>query len=311
MTPRPRAALLLAAALAAAPSAASAAGLQILRRTLSARAAGMADAFAAVPGGLDSLEANPAGLAASTKTEVTSQFASGVLDDTFGFLGAARPLPLGVLAAGVSYYDAGKVDLHFTGGGTAVRTAQRDFVGHFAWAVPLPGGLSAGATVKPWRSELAQEARASGVAADFGGQWKTPVPGLVLGASYANAGKGARYEQETESLPSVARGGASWTWTGRPAKEIDSTFSSTRLLVSAEALKERDQKTAAAVGAEFGLRFFSDAEGAIRAGWTLNSDAARLNIGLGLREGRWSLDYALDEKRTLGVAHHVGFGVRF
>ena len=307
----PRASLLLAVALAAVPAGASAAGLQILRRTLSARAASMADAFTAVPGGLDSLEANPAGLTASTRTEVGTSFASGVLDDTFGFLGAARPLPLGVMAAGVSYYDAGKVDLHFTGGGTSVRTAQRDFVGHFAWAVPLPGGLSAGATLKPWRSELAQEAKASGMAADFGAQWKTPVPGLVLGASYANAGSGVRYEQETEQLPSAARGGASWSWTGAPAKEIESSIASSRALVSAEAIKERDLKTAAALGAEVGLRFFSDAEAAVRAGWTLNSDAARLNVGVGLREGRWALDYALDEKRTLGATHHVGFGVKF
>ena len=46
-------------------------------------------------------------------------------------------------------------------------------------------------------------------------------------------------------------------------------------------------------------------------GWRLGSDSNRLTFGVGVREGRFLLDYALSEKRTLGQAHHAGFGVRF
>ncbi|HVG94734.1 MAG TPA: PorV/PorQ family protein, partial [Planctomycetota bacterium] len=191
---------------------AGAAGSPTLRRSLSPRSAAMADAYAAVAGGLSSLSTNPAGLAAARRSQLDTTFTSGVLDDTFGFIGWAQPLPAGTAAAGLSYYDAGKVDLHFAGGRTETRTAQRDFVGHLAWALPLPGGLSAGVTGKFYRFELAQEARASGAAADVGVQWTTPLKGLSLGAAIQNAGPGVKFEAEREALPLATRGGLSWSW---------------------------------------------------------------------------------------------------
>ena len=43
----------------------------------------------------------------------------------------------------------------------------------------------------------------------------------------------------------------------------------------------------------------------------MNSAAARLTFGVGMREGRFTIDYALAEKRTLGQTHYAGLGVRF
>ena len=303
----------LAASLAlAAASRAAGAGSPTLRRPTSVRSAALADAYVAVPGGLSSLGTNPAGLAAARRPQLDTTFASGVLDDTFGFLGWAQPLPLGTAAAGLSYYDAGKVDLHFANGTSETRTAARDFVGHFAWGAPLPGGLSLGATAKFFRFELAQEARASGAAGDAGAQWKTPVPGLALGAALQNFGPGVRFEQETDPLPLTTRAGASWSWTSVNAKPDDanSFLNATHVLASAEVIKVRDEAATGAVGSELAMDFGSTSI-AIRMGWRLNSDSNRLTFGLGVREGRFSLDYALSEKRTLGQAHHAGFGVRF
>ncbi|MBI3288312.1 MAG: hypothetical protein HYZ74_02200, partial [Elusimicrobia bacterium] len=50
---------------------------------------------------------------------------------------------------------------------------------------------------------------------------------------------------------------------------------------------------------------------ALRTGWRFNSPSDRLPLGIGLREGRYSLDYALNEKQSLGQIHHASFGVRF
>jgi hypothetical protein len=292
---------------------AGAAGSPTLRRSLSARSAAMADAFSAVPGGLSSLSTNPAGLAAARRSQLDTTFTSGVLDDTFGFLGWAQPIRLGTLAAGVSYYDAGKVDLHFANGTSDTRTAQRDFVGHLAWGVPLPGGLSVGATAKWYRFELAQEARASGLAGDAGVQWRTPVRGLSLGAALQNAGRGVKFDQDTEPLPLSARGGASWSWASSGAADAESLseLTRTRVLASAEALKVRDEALGGSLGSEAAMDFGADTTIALRFGWRLNSDFARLTFGVGMREGRFSLDYALAEKRSLGQTHHVGFGVTF
>lgn len=294
-------------------SSAGAVGSPTLRRSLSARSAALADAYAAVPGGLSSLSSNPAGLSAATSAQLDTTFISGVLDDSFGFLGWAQPLPLGVAAAGVSYYDAGKVDLHFANGTSETRTAQRDMVGHLAWGLKLPGGLSLGAAGKFYRFELAQEARASGFAGDAGAQWATPLKGLVLGGAIQNAGPGVKFELESDPLPLTTRGGASWTWISADKKirDVDSYISTTRFLVSAEAVKVRDEALVGAVGSEFALDFGPTTSIALRAGWRLNSDNARLTVGVGMREGRFTLDYAMAEKRTLGQTHQVGFGVRF
>lgn len=288
-----------------------------LRRSLSARAAAMADAYTAVAGGISSLSTNPAGLAAAKRPQLDTLFASGVLDDTFGFFGWAQPLPFGVAAAGLSYYDAGKVDLHFTGGRTETRTAQRDFIGHLAWGMPLPGGLSVGATGKFFRLELAQEARATGVAGDFGVQWATPLKGLSLGAALQNAGPGVKFEVDTEPLPLTTRGGASWSWVSSPVKAGATDpmtmrdHTGTRVILAAEAIKARDEAVVGALGSEFAVDFGPATSVALRAGWRLNSDSTRLTVGVGVREGRFTLDYALAEKRSLGQAHTVGLGVRF
>ncbi|MEQ1919860.1 MAG: PorV/PorQ family protein [Elusimicrobiota bacterium] len=288
-----------------------------MRRSLSARSAAMADAYAAVPGGLSSLSSNPAGLATARRPQFESIFTSGVLDDTFGFLGWAQPIPLGTLAAGLSYYDGGKVDLRFTGGRTESRTAQSDFVGHLAWALPLPGGLFAGVTAKSYRFELAQEARASGFAGDAGLQWKTPLKGLSLGAAIQNAGPGVKFEVERDPLPLTTRGGASWTWSNKPAPAgatdpaTLADLSGTRVLVSAETIKVRDEVINGALGAELAMDFGPKTSIALRAGWRLNTDSARLTLGVGMREGRFNLDYAMAERRSLGQTHYVGFGVRF
>lgn len=294
---------------------AEAAGSPTLRRALSARSAAMADAYSAVPGGLSSLGTNPAGLAGARRPELDSIFVSGVLDDAFGFLGWAQPLPLGVAAAGLSYYDGGKVDLNLTGGIRESRTAQQDFVGHLAYALPLPGGFSAGATAKFFRFELAQEARTAGVAGDAGVQWRTPLKGLSLGAAIQNAGPGVKFEVETDPLPLATRGGASWAWATAPAPggtnpESLSSLTGMRVLASLEAVKVRDEDLAGSLGAELATDFGTTSI-ALRAGWRFNSDNARLTVGVGVREGRFSLEYAMAEKRTLGQTHHAGFGVRF
>ncbi|MCM2305014.1 MAG: PorV/PorQ family protein [Elusimicrobia bacterium] len=312
MSPR----FLLAAGLTLAlAGTAGAAGSPTLRRSLSARSAAMADAYCAVAGGISSLSTNPAGLAAARRPQLDTTFTSGVLDDSFGFLGWAQPLPLGTAAAGLSYYDAGKVDLRYAGGRIETRTAQRDFVGHLAWGLPLPGGLSVGATGKYYRFELAQEAKASGFAGDAGAQWKTPLKGLSLGAALQNAGPGVKFEADRDPLPLTARGGASWSWASRPAatakEESLSSLTGTRFLASAEAVKVRDEAVVGALGSELAMDFGATTSIALRAGWRLNSDASRLTVGVGMREGRFSLDYAMAEKRTLGQVHHAGFGVRF
>lgn len=308
--------LLLAALLFAAPGTARAGastGAGTLRRPLSARMVALSEAYGAIPAGLSSLGANPAGLAAEKKVALETTFASGVIDDGFGFLGAAVPTPFAVLSVGAAYYDGGKATFVYSNGTQSVRTAQRDMVGLLAAAREVGAGVSVGATAKWYRFELAQEARANGSAFDAGAQWRAPLKGLVLGAALQNAGASTRFEQESDPLPTAWRGGASWTWETQPDRKEDvlGLYDGMRAVLSAEALKVREEKTAALVGGEFALDFNGTTSVAVRVGHAFNRDISGASFGFGVRERAFSVDYAFDAKGALGNAHHVTLGARF
>ncbi|MBI4371587.1 MAG: PorV/PorQ family protein [Elusimicrobia bacterium] len=291
--------------------AAAAAGAATLRQPVSARAVALGEACAAVAGGAETLGSNPAGAARAARPGLTTAFTSGAADDSFGFVGWAAPTRRGALLAGAAYYDAGSVALNFAGGGAQTVAAERDGVILAGWALPLDWGLSAGALAKAYRFELAERAVAAGWAADAGLQWTAPAAGLSLGAAVQNLGPDAKFEVEGDPLPLTARGGAAWTLAGSPDNPRLSYYSAARLMLTADAVKVRDERPHAAAGAEFSLDFGPASSAAVRLGWTFNRDSSDASFGLGLREGRWSLDYALARRGELGGAHHVSLGMSF
>ncbi len=304
--------LALAALLLLPPAAASAASTAggTLRRPVSARAAAMADAFSAVAGGTDSFGANPAGLTAA-RPEARSLFSHGSVEDSFGFLGTVVPWRGAALGGGLAYYDAGRIDIISATGARETRTAQRDMIGSLGASVPLGGGLYAGGLARFYRFELGGEARASGAAFDGGARWKTPVPGLSLGAAIQNVGPGVKYEVDSDPLPLTVRGGAAWTWSAAPSKIEELSYSGTRLTLTADAVKVRDERVRGGVGAEFGLDFGPTTSVMLRGGWKLGSETDYVTAGVGVSEKRFFMDYALGARHDLGSVHHVALGVRF
>jgi hypothetical protein len=304
---------LLAAALALTPALARAGlastGAQVLRRPLTARQAALG-AFAAGTG-LDAFGANPAGLAALKRPAAVSTFHSGVADDTFGFLGGAVPLKRAVAAAGLTYYDAGKVDIVALDGTQSSRVAEQDYVGTGGAALDLGEGLSVGALGKFYRLSLAEEAHANGFAADLGAQWAPPVRGLRLGVSVLNAGPGVKFESATDPLPLTERAGAAWTLETRPADPASTYYSASRLTLSADQVQVRGEGAALAVGGEFGLDVGAATSLAVRLGSAFGATSDRISFGVGVREGRFVADYALAAKKDLGEVHFVSLGARF
>lgn len=121
------AALLLAAPAARAASAAT--GAVVLRHAQSARAAALGGGLCAEDSGVEALGVNPAGAAGAARPELLSAFTSGVADDSYGFLGYAHPLKRGVAAAGLTYYDAGSVNVVSPSGASRSVSAERDYAG--------------------------------------------------------------------------------------------------------------------------------------------------------------------------------------
>lgn len=307
----PLAALLLAAVAARASADAGRTGAVTLSRPLGARAVALADAFVAVDGGLDSLTFNPAGLAGLEQPELRSDYTHGIVDDSFSFLGYAQRVKPVVLGAGAAYYDAGTITLNLSDGTQGPRKVEQDYVGLLSAAGDLGGGLAAGVTAKYYRFNLAQAAKASGAAFDAGARWATPLQGLSFGAALQNAGAAVKFEQAGDPLPRTLRAGAAFALRLEPAAGGDAAVSFDRFLFTADVISALGEPVAAATGVEarmpLGPRDFL----ALRAGYQFNNAANGLALGLGFREGRFLLDYAMGLQKSLGNAHHLSLGVRF
>ena len=244
---------------------------------------------------------NPAGLAAAPKPLLQTAFTNGIGDDHLSFTGYAHQLPFGVLTAGFLYYDAGTIDLNLSNGVTGPRKAEQDFVEMAGLSVPLPAGLAAGATFKYYSLTLAEAAHAAGAALDGGLLWHSPVRGLNLGASLQNLGQDVKFEQDGDPLPFTTRAGLAYAFTP-PA--------GARHLLTADLIKIRNRRTSAGAGFELGLPV-GGGEADLRLGYLLNRDSDSLTAGVGLKEGRLSLSYALGVKRSVSNVHNVSLGVEF
>lgn len=285
---------------------------QTLRRPLGARAIALGEAYAAADGGVDSLGYNPAGTASAKKPALESSYTHGIIDDKFSFTGYLHPAPFGTISAGLLYYDAGSIHLSLSNGTNETRKAQQDLAALFGLAVPLPGGLSAGILAKAYRFELAEEARATGFAADAGLIWHTPLSGLNLGASLQHLGPDVKFEQEGDPLPLTTRFGAAYRIGGEDDQVKTGEASRfTQFLVTADMVKVRQERLAASAGLEMSMPLGSAGRAALRGGYLVNRDLDALSVGVGLREGRFSFDYAVSVKRQVQNAHHVTLGYHF
>ena len=276
-----------------------------LRRPLSARAVGMGDAFTAVEGGLSSLGHNAAALARIEKPEARATFTRGIIEDKFSFASYAHPLSGMVLGAGLLYYDAGTIRIKTTAGAEESRKAQQDFVGLFSAAAPL-GRLSVGGQLKAMRLTLAGTS-ASGAAADLGAQWRSPLPGLTLGASALNLGPDVKFESEGDPLPMTLRAGAAWGAVIDPGEN----FAFSQFTFTGDVVKVRDEEVRPSAGMEMGMRIVDQGIVALRFGYLFNRELDSFTAGVGLRDGRYSLDYAIGVMRQISHAHHLTFGLSF
>lgn len=306
-----RLAALAVLALSSIPArAASPAGAAVLRLPLSAQAAALA-AFAAQDGGLSSIGLNPAGVAGAGRPELATSFRSGALQDAFGFVGYAHPLGRVVPFGGVAYYNAGAVGVNFSDGTRSTVIAEEDYIGLFGAAAKLGAGFAAGAAARAARFALAQQASATSFSADAGAQWATPLEGLRLGAAVENLGRGVKFEDAADPLPTTWRAGAAYakTW-GIQAPAGDSMATRVTLLV--DGVQTRGEPAYPAAGAELLLDAGGAGSVALRVGHAFDAQQARgVRYGIGLREGPMSLDYTQAGAGELGNVQYGTLSFRF
>lgn len=284
-----------------------------LKRPLGARAAAMGSAFTAVPGAIEAAQYNPAGLAALPAKSFTSTYLQSFGGTNYGYFAYGHPTRQGTLAAGVLYFNAGKIDLNLSDGTRGTVTAEEDTAFNFSYARDLPGGVSAGATYRRLRLSLAETARTSSNQGDFGLLWRAPLKGLSLGAAYQYLGPDITYEEAGDPPPRTLRYGAAYRVENIPISSLDSSidvqyFDATLAADMVESLRE---KRSPRVGLEMGIEPAFMDRFAVRFGWVFERDAESFTFGLGCREGRFILDYAFGLARDFDPLQQLSLSFQF
>jgi hypothetical protein len=265
-----------------------------------ARGLGMGGAYTALADDADSIYWNPAGLAQVEKHEFQaseSELGQNTREGFFSYAGAAS---IGTFAAGVTYLNEGSID---------GRDAQGHATANFSAAdVAVAGGYARktaladlGASVKFIQSHIGS-AQATTFGVDLGA--RKQLGQVVLGAALRNAGPGMKFDSETNDLPLRLALGAAYKFVGGHALTAELTNA------------PRVGGTEVAFGGEFqALKAVF-----LRAGYTTQTaidggsgfDAMRgLTIGVGLRSGGWTIDYAAVPMGGLGSTHRFTLGARW
>ena len=160
----------------------------------------------------------------------------------------------------------------------------------------LYAGLSVGATVNYLYEKIYIEA-SDGWGFDFGASWATPVSGLRLGTAVQNLGKASKFVAEAPDLPTLLRGGATFT------KALGRFGEAT---IAADWLAIRDQSPEQ----RFGLELATLNILRLRGGFISGVEALDATAGFGLFYRGLQFDYAyIPFREELGEGHRFAFGV--
>ena len=265
-----------------------------------ARGLGMAGAYTALADDVSALYWNPAGLAKLEKREFSASHAEMYASTRLDFLAYAQPTSQGTFAAGLTYLSQGKIDGRDSLGRQTPGYDASDAAVSLGYARKLELA-DLGATVKYLRSRIASS-EAQGVAVDIGA--KRTFERVNVAAALRNLGPGLKFQDQRNDLPLRFAVSAAYKFAGGHAAAVE--------LVNGP--------RGAGTQASFGGEYQAVKNLCLRAGYTTQTmitggtgfDAARgLTMGLGLRNERWSLDYAVLPSGELGRAHRFSLGTRW
>ena len=286
-------ALLMPAALHAAETA------SFLNVGAGARAQGLGGAYSALADDSSSLYWNPAGMARLEKKEASASHAELFEGTRHDYLVYAHPTQAGVLGAALTYLSQNKIEGRDASGRTTGGYEASDSAFSFGYG-RRTNVADVGLTAKYIRSHIGS-AEAQTIAIDLGA--RKEFGAVLVGAAIRNMGPGLKYEGERNDLPLRLALGAAYKFSAGHA-------------VSAELT---NGPRGAGTEAGFGGEYQAVKNIFLRAGYTTRTvaggsgfDAAKgLSLGVGLRNERFSLDYAVLPMGELGSSHRFSLAWRW
>jgi hypothetical protein len=278
---------------------AGSAGLAFLKVGIGARAVGMGEAFVATADDATALYWNPAGISHISGFQLGLMHAEWFQDIRLEYLGAV--LGRQKDAFGLSFTFNTIAGIERRDGPTAQPLGTfdaHDLAWGFTYACHLSERWHLGGSLKALYEKIHLD-DGWGWALDAGLLYDTPLSGLRVGGSLRHLGPNMTLHDESFKLPFVMTLGFGY----RPDWL---QFGGGGLLIAGDISKPVDNRMRVHLGGEWCLQDVV----ALRTGYGLGYDERSLSAGLGLRHGRWTIDYAwVPYSSDLGDTHRISLGI--
>lgn len=278
---------------------AGSAGLAFLKVGVGARAVGMGEAFTAAADDAFALYWNPAGIADIDGVDLGLMHAEWFQDVRLEYIGAVWGRTSDAFGLSFSFNTTGEIERRDRPSAEPLGTFDaHDLAWGFSYARRLGERWRAGGSFKALYEKIHLD-DGWGWAVDAGVLYDTPIEGLTAGGGLRNLGPEMTLRDESFKLPMVVSLGLGY----RPDRL---QLESGGLLLGADLSKPVDNSLRIHLGGEW---HFQDMV-ALRSGYGIGYDERGLAAGLGLRQGRWTVDYAwVPYSSDLGDTHRISLGV--
>ena len=274
-------------------------GLSFLKIGAGARAVGMGEAFTALVDDASSTFWNPAGLARLQNSELVFTHNEWLQDITNEYF--ALGFNVGKNWFGLSFMSN-------TVGGIERRVKPteeplgivnaHDVLCGLSYARSLNPDLSIGATAKFLYQKIYVES-ASGVAVDFGLQYRAKLDGLRAGLVFQNFGYITKLKEESTKLPQTVRLGLAYS--------LPFQLFQGGVVLATDWVKILDNTS----HINFGLEYLFKGFFAMRLGYQTGWDEKGIQGGFGIVTKKYRLDYAfVPFTSDLGNSHRISFGLK-
>ena len=301
-------AALLLPSLAAAQAKVGTTGAQFLELGVSARAMGMAEAFAAVSNDISAVYYNPAGLTALLGKEFMATYISLPADVSYGFMGIGVPLEAvgGVVGVGVYGLNSGDmIERTYQQGtfeGTGRTFTAQDMAISVGYGRYLTDRFSIGINVK-YIGEYFHDYTSNGWSADVGTSYDTGFRGFKIAMVITNFGPDMKFIDKAYPLPINFKFGAA-------INVIDNQNHMMTFAAEGSHPSDNLEKYNAGLEYTFNDRFV------LRAGSRFNYDEDGLTFGGGVRvpfgqENELRFDYAYQDYGILTEVHRFSMAIGF
>jgi hypothetical protein len=280
-------------------SEAGTAGLAFLKLGVGARAVGMGEAFVATGEDASALYWNPAGISRLQGGHMTLMHAEWFQDVRLEYVGAAWGRGSDAFGLSFTFNTAGEIERRVNPTQQPLGTFDaHDMAVGLSYARLLGQRLHLGGSFKILYEKIHLD-DGWGWGLDAGLLYQPPLEDLTVGASVLSLGPQMKLRQEKFDLPTAYKFGMSY----HPALL---SFQGGDVLLAADLSKPVDNRLRIHWGAELRLRDLL----ALRTGYQMGYDEKGVSAGLGLKQGRFRIDYAIvPYSSDLGETHRISLEI--